>query len=167
MDALKTSCAIPVNRNSMSARPGSPRGSDMFKGLSMWEPWATAVAFNLKGFETRSWQTSYRGPLLICASPKRLPIAQIIMLLVSARLALSDLQYGRAVCIVELVDIFKTEDIVVSHIEKKFGDLSPGRFAWKFENVRRFANPPWVRGKQGLFDVPDDLIKSLDTHEPI
>ena len=130
-----------------------PETMKTIKALSMWEPWATAVALNIKGFETRSWKTPYRGPLLICASQKRLPIIQIVLLLVSARLTVSDLQYGRAVCIVNLVDILKTEDIVVSGIEKKFGDFSPGRFAWKFQNVRRFVNPPLIRGKQGLFDV--------------
>jgi len=130
------------------------------KAISLWEPWATAVAINLKRFETRSWSTSYRGPLLICASKKRLPFVRIVNLLLLARLTLNDLHYGRAVCIVDFVDILKTEDFIVSGIETKFGDFSAGRFVWKFDNIRRFIDPPWVRGKQGLFEVSDDLVSS-------
>jgi hypothetical protein len=136
------------------------------KGLSLWEPWATAVALDLKGFETRSWATSYRGPLLICASKIRPPLIKIIHLLVKVRLTLNDLNYGRAVCIVDLVDVLKTEDIVVSNLERAFGDYTPGRYAWKFENIRRFANPPLVRGGRRLFEV-SDYYEGLETYDSI
>ena len=36
--------------------------------LSLWQPWATAVAELLKGIETRSWATKYRGWLAIHAA---------------------------------------------------------------------------------------------------
>lgn len=38
------------------------------KALSLWQPWATLIAVGAKTFETRSWSTDYRGPLLIHAS---------------------------------------------------------------------------------------------------
>jgi hypothetical protein len=38
--------------------------------LSLWQPWASAVAAGAKVIETRSWQTSYRGPLLIHAAKR-------------------------------------------------------------------------------------------------
>jgi|SRR5688572_9249202 len=40
------------------------------KVLSLTQPWATLVVIGAKQFETRSWKTSYRGPLLIHASKK-------------------------------------------------------------------------------------------------
>jgi hypothetical protein len=40
------------------------------KALSLWQPWASLIAVGAKRFETRSWQTSHRGPLLIHAAQK-------------------------------------------------------------------------------------------------
>jgi hypothetical protein len=37
------------------------------KALTLHQPWATAVAEGIKTIETRSWSTSYRGPLAIHA----------------------------------------------------------------------------------------------------
>ncbi len=132
------------------------------KALSLWEPWATLIAFGLKRYETRSWSTIYRGPLLICASKKRLPLADIIGLLYLGRLTLNDLQFGRAVATVDLVDILKTDDLrwgQLGEIEEKLGDLSSGRYAWKLNNIRRFLSPPPVVGHQGLFDVDECYAK--------
>lgn len=42
------------------------------KTLTLWQPWATLVALLVKLVETRSWATSYRGPVAIHAA-KRLP----------------------------------------------------------------------------------------------
>lgn len=41
------------------------------KAISLWQPHASLIP-GPKGLETRSWNTSYRGPLLICAAKKRL-----------------------------------------------------------------------------------------------
>lgn len=40
------------------------------KVLSLLQPWATLVAEGLKRVETRSWSTSYRGPIAIHATKK-------------------------------------------------------------------------------------------------
>jgi activating signal cointegrator 1 len=37
------------------------------KALSLYQPWASLVALGVKTIETRSWSTSYRGPLAIHA----------------------------------------------------------------------------------------------------
>jgi activating signal cointegrator 1 len=38
------------------------------KGITLTQPWATLVAIGAKKIETRSWSTSYRGPLAIHAA---------------------------------------------------------------------------------------------------
>jgi hypothetical protein len=38
------------------------------KALTLWQPWATLIANGTKTIETRSWSTSYRGPLAIHAA---------------------------------------------------------------------------------------------------
>jgi hypothetical protein len=42
------------------------------EALTLHQPWATAIAEGIKTIETRSWSTSYRGPLAIHAG-KRMP----------------------------------------------------------------------------------------------
>jgi hypothetical protein len=40
------------------------------KALSLWQPWASAIAVGAKRVETRSWATAYRGPLAIHAAKR-------------------------------------------------------------------------------------------------
>jgi len=40
------------------------------RGLTLIQPWASAIAMGLKTIETRSWRTPYRGRLLIHAGKK-------------------------------------------------------------------------------------------------
>lgn len=47
------------------------------RAISLWQPWATAIAVGSKRVETRSWSTSYRGPLAIHAA-KRLVQNELI-----------------------------------------------------------------------------------------
>jgi hypothetical protein len=42
------------------------------KALSLWQPWASAIAVGAKCIETRHWKTDYRGPLLIHAAKRQL-----------------------------------------------------------------------------------------------
>ena len=44
------------------------------KAINIHQPWASVIAFGEKRFETRSWKTDYRGPLLIHASRTFIPI---------------------------------------------------------------------------------------------
>jgi len=44
--------------------------SSEMKAISLWQPWASAIAVGLKEYETRSWSTDYRGPLAIHAAKK-------------------------------------------------------------------------------------------------
>ena len=47
------------------------------KALSLWQPWASAIALGAKRIETRHWATGYRGPLAIHAA-KRLHRDELI-----------------------------------------------------------------------------------------
>lgn len=41
------------------------------KALTLWQPWASLVALGAKRIETRSWSTTYRGPLAIHAAARK------------------------------------------------------------------------------------------------
>ncbi len=44
------------------------------KALTLTQPWATLIAIGAKRIETRSWWTSYRGPLAIHAGKNLAPV---------------------------------------------------------------------------------------------
>ncbi len=48
------------------------------KALSLWQPWASLMMTPAKRNETRSWATSYRGPLVICAAKGGLSKSDLI-----------------------------------------------------------------------------------------
>lgn len=150
--------------------------STTIKALSLWEPWATLMALGAKTIETRSWCTSYRGPLLICAS-KRLVVREMLSVLrlpefkaalVKPGETLSDvpprLHFGRAVAVVDLVCCVPTEQATEHDNETAFGDYSPGRFAWVTKNLRRIRPFP-VTGHQGLWDQAVDEERLRTTAE--
>ena len=134
------------------------------KCISLWEPWASAMARHLKRNETRSWATSYRGPLAIHAAKK--PFDQFdyedkfVEFLRSHNL-LSNLGYGNVLCIVDLVKCTRTELVLagLSRTEEQLGDYSPQRFALETTNLRVLPFPVPLRGQQRLFDwaVPPEL----------
>lgn len=111
------------------------------KALSI-DPEYTMYIFNEhKNIECRTWKTNYRGPLLICAM--KTPVPGCIS--------------GHAYFTVELTDI---EEFNESHLDGAMMEEVPDVkcYAWKLENVEPIF-PIKVRGKMGLFDVDDSLIK--------
>lgn len=48
----------------------------------------------------------------------------------------------------------------LSETERLCGDYAPGRCAWLLRDVKALAKPIPFRGRQKLFDVPDELVLS-------
>lgn len=145
------------------------------KAISLWQPWASAMAMSLKLNETRSWQAQYRGPIAIHAA-KRRPTDQDFKMFefILKRFGreydwLNDLPLGQIVCVTELYDCISTNKVLlapsISDIEFHLGDYSPGRYFWKTENLRRLKNPIPFKGKQGFFNIPDKLLTEESLYE--
>lgn len=163
------------------------------KALSLHQPWATLVALGAKRYETRGWETSYRGPLLICSSKGGLCRSSFQELIGSQPVFQKALQpllppnckhpilddyfwgmcWGAALAVVDLVECLSTVELGKQFEKGKlphfrntdelfFGDFSPGRFAWKLENVRRLKKPFTVKGRQRLFEVDDPLLEGME-----
>lgn len=141
------------------------------KALSLWQPWASLVALGAKKFETRSWATPYRGPLLIHAAKHW--TKELVELsgdhtffkhLCKVNNRVSQLPKGTYLALVDLVEIFPVEVAkstgLISHEEYHFGDYSAGRFAWKLENVRKFEPIP-ARGYQGLWNPLEGMDPAM------
>jgi len=135
------------------------------KAISLWQPWASFIAVGVKRFETRSWATSYRGPLLICAAKRPCDdflqatfagIERALRVRLGLEVVPGAFPLGVGIALVELADCFRTEDVsfeMADEFERTLGDFTPGRFAWQLENLRK-VEPFAVKGRQGLFDVP-------------
>ena len=138
------------------------------KALSLTQPWATLVALGIKKIETRSWQTSHRGPLAIHAS-KGLPEYARKFLRTDFIAAMVDAEYcyplGYILATVNLVDCLPMKSSVRSRgifddypeleldrRELALGDFSEGRFAWVFEDMVLLPEPIPAKGALGLWE---------------
>lgn len=152
------------------------------KAISLWQPWASAIAVGAKTVETRSWATPHRGPIAIHAA-KRINKSEMRDFSVNLnwRSALAvepcldlarHLPFGALVAVAELVDCIPTESFTSGFLlaertrdgffgiwdEDDMGNFDPGRFGWVLKNIRPLKYPlPW-KGRQGLFTVPDKLL---------
>ncbi len=129
----------------------------LMKALSLWQPWASAMALGFKKIETRSWSTKYRGPLLIHAAKKVIqwPNVHIQAMFEDIAFQPDDLPLGQIICRVNLIDCKRIliHNRPYEEMERALGDYTPGRYMWTTNNLQIFPSFPF-RGKQGLFDVP-------------
>lgn len=132
----------------------------MMRAISLWEPWASAMALGFKANETRGQRTHIRGDVVICAAQRAMTKSDKEIL--AATMKLPDgyvMPYGCAVAVVEIYDCVRAEDIrkTLSPQERALGDYADGRFVWLTRNVRRLSEPVPVKGKQGFFFLPPDV----------
>jgi hypothetical protein len=48
--------------------------------------------------------------------------------------------------------------MTLGDIERNCGDFSLGRFGWVLDNVCPLPSPIPLRGRQGLFEIPDAIL---------
>jgi activating signal cointegrator 1 len=133
------------------------------KCISLWQPWASAIPLLLKRIETRDWSTKVRGRIGIHAAKRWTGAEQRFA---TARRRAGDplpdpMPLGAIVCTVDLWDVLPSEMLVargLSDLEQMYGNYAPGRFGWLTRDVFALPEPiPYV-GKQGFFNVPDELF---------
>lgn len=150
--------------------------------LSLWQPWASLVKLNAKRVETRSWGTSYRGPVAIHAAKAwnydcESYVCYDEFVFVLARgygLDATDsagwinqtraaLPFGQILCVAELVDclsvieVFSRYPMLDTNEERVFGNYGIGRFAWVLQNIRSLTEPIPFKGGQGLRTLPPEV----------
>ncbi|NCB52265.1 MAG: ASCH domain-containing protein [Clostridia bacterium] len=133
------------------------------RALSMWQPWASLYGLGYKGFETRSWETDYRGPIYIHAAKKPLietldGLPAEVVALIADLLPFIPENYPKGCLIArgELVACHPmTLDFMrdITSTERMLGDWRPGRFAWEIHGMTMLPKPIPYRGSQGLFYV--------------
>lgn len=134
------------------------------KALSLTQPWASAVALEIKRWETRSWPTHFRGEVCIHASKGFPKWAREFADLESLEHhALAELPLGYIVCVADLTECRQTETVAkeLSELELKWGDYSPGRYAFKLENVRILDEPVYAKGALGFWTVGPEIARQV------
>lgn len=119
------------------SRPELEINKMKIKAISLHQPWANLVASGEKTIETRTWKTSYRGPLLICSS--KIPTC-----------GLPSSQLGVALCVVDLLDC---RPMTRADECDALCELYPGAYAWVLGNPTPITNPFRVRGRQRIFEI--------------
>ena len=124
----------------------------LMKVLSLREPWATLIMQGDKQFEFRSWQTKYRGELLIHAGKgidkeavKRLP-----------NYLPKELPQGKILGKVTLVDCIKITPEFKEELLKENSDIYTKssfqeNYGWQLEDVHVFNEPIDAKGHLSLW----------------
>lgn len=123
------------------------------KVLTIKQPWATLIMQGYKRFEFRSWQTKYRGDLLIHAG-KGIDKEAIKRL---EKYLPKELLTGKILGKVTLVDCIKCDDDFKGECLKENKDVYAKstfieKFAWQLENVEVFDEPIEAKGKLSLWE---------------
>ena len=86
------------------------------RGITLWQPWASAVALAVKKIETRTWLTQYRGPLAIHAARRWRPQQARFYALHEKTLRRAGLDVERPLPLGEIIAVVELGAIVGSYL---------------------------------------------------
>lgn len=156
------------------------------KAITLIQPWAELIAIGAKRIETRSWSTSYRGPLAIHAGlntrfidpngPEYICTEEPFYSALMKAIKFSDQEFMPLGCVIATCVLSTCVSIqnVLTHVrgvcippaeqdpELSFGDYAPGRFAWILKDIEPLPHPVPARGSLGLWEwiPPQDLFNA-------
>jgi hypothetical protein len=132
------------------------------KALTICQPYAALIVLpddddRAKRVENRTWETLYRGRLLIHAGKSR-------QWLIGGNYGLdvAAMPFGAIVGVCNVVDCFHVFNSYESAVRRRpwlaGHQHVEGPFCWVLSEVRAFTSPIPYRGAQGLFNVPDEVV---------
>ncbi len=125
------------------------------KAITIQQPFAFEIMSGRRTIEARDWDTLHRGDLLVCSS-RRAAFPSGDMEELEDEYGCVFL-YGQALCVANLADVrpMKKGDEDKALVDR----IDPEAFSWVFEDVRPVV-PFAVKGRDGLFDVEDNLVET-------
>ena len=123
------------------------------KALTIKQPWATLIMQGDKRFEFRSWQTKYRGDLLIHAGKG---IDKEVMKRLAKYLP-TELPYGKILGKVKLVDCIKMSPEFKELLLEENGDIYTKssfqeNYGWQLLDVEVFEKPIEAKSHLSLWE---------------
>ena len=126
------------------------------KVLTIKQSWASLIINGYKKYEFRSWKTNYRGKILIHAG---MSLEKDMLV----KFKDYNLNYSKGAIIgeAEITDCIKVDE----KFNKQLRSIDPvlyGRsnhienYAWKLENVVKYKEPIFIKGKLGLWNYEVD-----------
>ena len=158
------------------------------KALTICQPYAELVLRGEKPVENRTWEMTYRGPLLIHAGKSRAwltpPSEQgrdkhCCPGSLCARashgpcdgvygIPLAHMSFGALVGIAEVKDCVLASEIVHRYPRLAGNQHVEGPWCIVLSNVRRFSSGIPYRGQQGLFHVDESVVRAaIQTSEAV
>lgn len=122
------------------------------KVISIKQPWASLIVNGYKQYEFRSWQTKYRGEILIHAS--KAFDKKLLEYFKDYNLEYPTGAIIGKVNLKECVEVTpKFESDLININEKVYG-LSKGRsgYAFKLTDIQKINNPIEINGKLGIWN---------------
>lgn len=138
---------------------------ESLRAITLWQPWASAIALGWKEIETRGRRTLHRGPIAIHAAkvwgPTQIAAARRLARVIDRNADYFDREpRGAVVCVANLVDCVEMTEGLIDEtpaLERAFGDWRPGRWAWHFEDVQSLLaldpGPLELRGRQSMWTL--------------
>ena len=122
------------------------------KVLTIKQPWATLIMQGYKRFEFRSWQTKYRGDLLIHAGKG---VDKPAMKRLSKYLP-KELPYGKILGKVKIVDCIRMSPEFKELLSKENSDIYTEssfkeNYGWQLTDVEVFEKPIEAKGHLSLW----------------
>ena len=129
------------------------------KDLTIKEPWATLIVDGYKKYEFRSWKTNYRGKILIHAGMSL--ESDTLKRFKNYNLTCSK---GAIIGEADLVDCIKVDEEFINELRKIDSVVyalsnHSENYAWKLENVIKYDNPIYVKGKLGLWNYDTSCLQ--------
>ena len=130
------------------------------KALTIKQPWASLIILGYKRFEFRSWQTKYRGDLLIHAG---LGVDKEAMKRLAKYLP-TELPKGEIIGKVNLVNCIKMSPEFKEKLLEENSDIYKNsvfkeNYGWQMSNIEKFDNPIKAKGHLSLWEF--DLKKEV------
>lgn len=125
------------------------------KALTICQPYAHLIAIGQKPIENRTWETTYRGPLLIHAGKSRTWLES------GDQARFPTMAFGAVVAVARL------EVCLYAHVvwewPARYAHLrdhehANGPWCWVLGDVRRLRTPIPCGGALGLWDAPADVV---------
>ena len=115
------------------------------RAITIHQPWAELIVRGEKDVENRSWRTLHRGPLLIHAG------ARADQESFQEHGVPDDAERSAIIGVVEVIDCTQ---------ERTSTWHEPGRWGWYLARAKRFPKAVPMKGRRGLFEVPDRKVAS-------
>ena len=121
------------------------------KCLTVKQPWASLIVNGYKSYEFRSWKTKYRGKILIHAG---MSLEKEYV----DKFKEYNLEYIKGAIIgeAEIVDCILVDKVFDNNLKNEndivYGGEHVGLYAWKLDNIKKYEEPIYVKGKLSLWE---------------